>query len=279
MYGRGVKSVAEQIGRSTKEAQQMIDDFYTSFPNVKKWVTETEAFAKQNGYVEDLWGRRRRLPDIQLPTYEVKFKDPKLNQSDSDFNPLLGCKGIVQKQKSPLITKYEQLLSTCKDRKSVEKVIEQALKDSISIRNNSGFISQAQRQCVNARIQGGAATMSKRAMINVYRDETLNRLGFKLLLAVHDELIGECPKENADEVAERLCEVMKNSALPECTVPFQCDPTIEPVWYYTDYSDNVCEKYNKLLKSGIDQNSAFESICTDYYECTPERLKTMLNIA
>ena len=143
----------------------------------------------------------------------------------------------------------------------------------IIIKNNTGFISQAKRQCVNARIQGGAATMSKKAMINVYKDEILNNLGFKLLLAVHDELIGECPKEHADEVAERLCEVMKNSALPECTVPFKCDPTIEPVWYYTDYSDNVNGKYEKLIESGMDENSAFESICDEYYECTPERLK------
>jgi DNA polymerase I-like protein with 3'-5' exonuclease and polymerase domains len=279
MYGRGVKSIAEQIGRSTKEAQKMVDDFYDSFPNVKKWVTETETFAKEFGYVEDLWGRRRRLPDIQLPPYEVKFKDARLNKSDSNFNPLFGSKGLIQKQKSPVIIKYEDMLSKCRDRDSVNKVIQQAAQESVVIKNNNGFISQAQRQCVNARIQGGAATMSKKAMINVYNDEILNKLGFRLLLAVHDELIGECPEEHSEEVANRLCEVMKNSALPECTVPFKCDPTIEKSWYYTDYSDNINEKYKKLIDSGVDEISALNTICTENYECTEQQLKEMLNIA
>lgn len=279
MYGRGVKSIAEQIGRSTKEAQKMVDDFYDSFPNVKKWVTETETFAKEFGYVEDLWGRRRRLPDIQLPPYEVKFKDARLNKSDSNFNPLFGSKGLIQKQKSPVIIKYEDMLSKCRDRDSVNKVIQQAAQESVVIKNNNGFISQAQRQCVNARIQGGAATMSKKAMINVYNDEVLNKLGFRLLLAVHDELIGECPEEHSEEVANRLCEVMKNSALPECTVPFKCDPTIEKSWYYTDYSDNINEKYKKLIDSGVDETSALNTICTENYECTEQQLKEMLNIA
>jgi DNA polymerase I-like protein with 3'-5' exonuclease and polymerase domains len=276
MYGRGVASIAEQIGSSTKEAQKIVDDFYNGFPKVKQWVTETEEFAKTNGYVEDLWGRRRRLPDIQLPLYEVRFKDNKLNQSSSNFNPLLYSKGLVQKEKSPLIDKYEKMIYKCKRRDEVKKITDQALRDGIVIKNNGGFISQAERQCVNARVQGGAATMSKKAMINVYHDEELKRLGFKLMLAVHDELIGECPLENAEAVADRLCNIMKVAALPECTVPFKCDPTIEPVWYYTDYSDNVKEYYKKLLSSGLTEQEAFETLAKDKCECTEEQLRTML---
>lgn len=278
MYGRGVASIAEQIGRSTQEAQKMVDDFFQGFPNVKKWVEETEESAKINGYVEDLWGRRRRLPDIQLPPFEVRLKDAKTSGNDSNFNPLLGSLGIVQKQESPLIAKYKEQLSKCRGRNEINKIVEQAKANGIVIKNNGGFISQAQRQCVNARIQGGAATMSKKAMINVYHDEELNRLGFKLLLAVHDELIGECPEENTAAVADRLCEVMKNSALPECTVPFKCDPTIEKVWYYTDYSDTLCKTYSKMIESGTDPQEAFNSICKDKCECTEEQIKTMLGI-
>ena len=278
MYGRGTASIAEQIGSTTKEAQKIVDDFYGSFPKVEKWVNDTQEFAKKYGYVEDLWGRRRRLPDIQLPLYEVSLKNSKGNVTDSNFNPLLGSKGIIQKEKSPLITKYEQAVYKCRNRNDVKKLTDKDLLEGVVIKNNGGFISQAERQCVNARVQGGAATMSKKAMIKVYHDEELARLGFKLMLAVHDELIGECPIENADAVADRLCNIMKVSALPECTVPFKCDPTIEPVWYYTDYSDTVREYYDKLISSGKSTIEAYEQICMEKCECTPEQIRIILNI-
>ena len=274
MYGRGVASIAEQIGGTTKEAQKIVDDFYKSFPKVKDWVDATEKFAKENGYVEDLWGRRRRLPDIQLPPYELRFKNKELNTT---FNPLLGSKGKFTNNSSPLISKYETLLKKAKGRDEINKIIEQASTDGISIRNNGGFISQAERQCVNARVQGGAATMSKRAMIKVYNDKELNDLGFHLMLAVHDELIGECPEENAERVAERLCDVMKIAALPECTVPFKCDPTIEKVWYYTDYSDTIREYFNDLVEKGNTQEDALNILLSDKCECTKEQIIEMLN--
>ena len=274
MYGRGVASIAEQIGGTTKEAQKIVDDFYKSFPRVKEWVDATEKFAKENGYVEDLWGRRRRLPDIQLPPYEIRFKNKELNAT---FNPILGCKGLVINNTSPLINKYQTLLSKSKGKDEVNKIIQQASTEGLNIRNNGGFISQAERQCVNARVQGGAATMSKKAMIKVYNDKELNKLGFHLMLAVHDELIGECPEENAERVAERLCNVMKSAALPECKVPFKCDPTIERVWYYTDYSDGIREKYAEMIDSGISTEEALNTLLIDKCECTKEQILEMLN--
>lgn len=276
MYGRGVASIADQISGSIQEAQKIIDDFYESFPKVKNWMDTTEEDAYRFGFVEDLWGRRRRLPDIQLPKYEVLLKDD-LKNVNLNFNPLIGSLNIVQKQKDPRIVKYEKLLESCKSREQFHSYKEDADKEGVILRDNSGFISQAKRQCVNARVQGGAATMSKKAMIKVYHDEELRRLGFKLMLAVHDELIGECPIENADKVAERLCDLMKVSALPECIVPFKCDPTIEKVWYYTDYADVVKEHYEDYIKEGLSELDAFEKICIENCECTKEQLKEILS--
>ena len=273
MYGRGTASIAEQIGGTVQEAQKIVDDFYSSFPKVEKWVQDTQQFAKTYGYVEDLWGRRRRLPDIRLPKFEVRFKDGKLNK-DTTFNPLLGSKGLVQKEVSPLIGQYEQKALQCRGKKEIAQLTAEALQQGIVIKNNGGFISQAERQCVNARVQGGAATMSKKAMIAVHNDKQLKDLGFKLMLAVHDELIGECPEENADAVAERLCNIMKIAAEPECTVPFKCDPTIEPVWYYTDYSDNIVKEYKKLYKEH--GSTAFSKLCESHTECTLEQLTDMI---
>lgn len=90
--------------------------------------------------------------------------------------------------------------------------------------------------------------MSKRAMIKVHSDPELNRLGFKLLLAVHDELIGECPIENQDAVAERLSEVMKISALPEVTLPFKCDATITKQWYQDECAAQLQSRYAELIE-------------------------------
>ena len=276
MYGRGVASIAEQIGGTIQEAQKIVDDFYTSFPKVKNWITETSEHAHEYGFVEDLWGRRRRLPDIQLPKYDIKLKDNS-NNSNINFNPLLGSQSIVQVQKDSRIIKYEKLLKSCRNRKEFNNLKEQAAIEGVILRDNGGFISQAERQCVNARVQGGAATMSKKAMIKVYQDEELRNLGFKLLIAVHDELIGECPKENANKVADRLCDLMKSAALPECTVPFKCDPTIEKVWYYTDYCDVVKEHYEDYIKEGLPESDAFEKICIENCECTKEQLQQMVN--
>lgn len=277
MYGRGVASIAEQIGGTIKDAQKIIDDFYDSFPKVKNWITETQENAKKNGYVEDLWGRRRRLPDIQLPKYTFTLKNE--SQSDSSFNPLIGSLGLITNTSSPLIKKYEKLLTNVRGRKDYENIKNQAAAEGLNIRNNDSFISEAERQSVNARVQGGAATMTKKAMILIYRDDILKSLGFKLMLAVHDELIGECPEENAEKVADRLCDIMKHSAEPECVVPFKCDAVIEKTWYLSDYTDNVVKDFNKYIEEGLSKDEAFALICEEKCECTDEQLYEMLKSA
>ena len=275
MYGRGVASIAEQTGSTFDEAQKIIDDFYTGFPKVKEWTVESQENCKKNGYVEDLWGRRRRLPDIQLPKYTVKDTKDKGN---SNFNPILGCLGKVTKEENSAVAKYKMLLENMKGRKQYEQIKSDAYKEGIMVVDNGGFIAQAERQCVNARIQGSAATMSKKAMIKVHNDAELKRLGFQMLLAVHDELIGECPEENADAVADRLCEVMKHAAEPEVTVPFKCDPTIEKWWYWSDYTDNMRKDYKKLIEKGLSASEAKDVLLLDQYaECTVERMESILS--
>lgn len=64
MYGRGAKSVAEQVGITEQEAQTIIDQFFTKYPDAKQWITATQEFCKQTGYVIQQFGRIRRLPTI-----------------------------------------------------------------------------------------------------------------------------------------------------------------------------------------------------------------------
>lgn len=266
MYGRGPASIAEQIGSSVEEAQGIINDFYKGFPAVKKWTDKTEQDAKINGYVEDLWGRRRRLPDIQLPKYTVKYKGQSI-----EFNPLLGSKGMLSN--SSLLAKYQLKLQNCKSRKEYEKIKSEADTEGVFVTDNGGFISQAERQCVNARIQGGAASMSKIAMRKVFDNQELKQLGFKLLLQVHDELIGECPEENAEQCMNILTDVMKHSVEPLVTVPFKCDGYIVPRWYDDDFGDIIREEYKSLQHEGKD---AYELMKSKYTELSEQQLSAYI---
>lgn len=266
MYGRGVNSIAEQINGTIEEAQDIVNNFYKSFPKVKNWMDETNRNAKLNGYVEDLWGRRRRLPDILLPKYEIKDS----NISSSVFNPFIGCADRLLE--TALVKKYKEKLSSAKGYKEVEEIKQEAKKEKVDIKDNGGFIAQAERQCVNARIQGGAATMTKIAMNKIYRDDILNSLGFKLLIGVHDELIGECPKENTDAVADRLTYVMRTCIEDICDVPFKCDADICDHWYYNDYADVVRQEYCKKIDSGVTKDEAFKILCESHSELLPEQL-------
>lgn len=270
MYGRGAASIADQIGSSLEEAQKIVDDFYKSFPKVKEWVTKTEEDAKVNGYVEDLWGRRRRLPDIQLPKYTIKC-----DSISTTFNPLLYTEGKYNSNNQNLISKYSKKLESIKSRKEYQSLKSQALSEGVTIIDNGGFISQAQRQCVNSRVQGGAASMSKLAMRKVFDNQELRDLGFKILLQIHDELIGECPVENSEKVAEILTYVMKESAKPVVQIPFKCDATIEERWYWTDYCDYLKSQFDKLCKSK-EKEVAINELYSEHHELTYEQLIAIL---
>ena len=202
--------------------------------------------------------------------------DKRINNNSFDFNPLLGSKNIVKKTIPSSIIKYQSLVEKCRSRKDIEDLKARALNEGVIIKDNSYFISQAERQCVNARIQGGAATMSKKAMIKVYNDSILKELGFKLLLAVHDELIGECPIENKDEVADRLTLLMRESALPEVVTPFKCDATIENVWYETEYSTKLKAEHVKNLKNSMSEEQSFNELAETHSECSIEQIKSFL---
>ena len=270
MYGRGVASIAEQINGTIEEAQKIVNDFYKSFPKVKAWMDASEEFAKKNGYVEDLWGRRRRLPDILLPKYEIKDIN---STSNANFNPFIGCQN--RQTESKLVDMYRKKLENIKGRKQYEQIQAEALTKGIEIHDNSGFVSQAQRQCVNARIQGSAATMTKKAMNKIYADQELKDLGFRLCIGVHDELIGECPKENVDKVAELLTYDMKTCAEDSVKVPFKCDADISEHWYDNDYNAGIISEFNKLCKN-MSKEEALQVIYEDHIESLEEDLNEIL---
>lgn len=278
LYGRGITSIAEQIkshkeGAVTKEdieeAKQLSKDFFDSYPEGKAWIDQTHADVKKYGYVEDLWGRRRRLPDINLPKYTFKLKD---EDEKIDVNPFLFTPNIKKELNPLLVKKYEAELSKVKMKADREKIIEKAADEGLVIIDNSGYIAQAERQSVNARIQGGSATITKLAMRNMDNDDELNRMGFHLLIPVHDEVIAECPLWYIEECKKRMSEIMIHAAEPECCIKMKCDADDFPCWYYDVFSAHMVEDFDKLKKSGMDDNSALDYLYEENCEFTRDEI-------
>lgn len=63
-YGLSAYGLAQNLGIENKEGKQMIEEYFGRFPNIQTYITETQAFAKEHGYVKTLLGRRRYIPDI-----------------------------------------------------------------------------------------------------------------------------------------------------------------------------------------------------------------------
>ena len=298
MYGRGAKAIAEQIGSTVERAQEIVNDFYNSFPSVETWMKESLNKLKTNEYVEDFCGRRRRLPDINLPAYQVsraKPMDPALF-----FNPFVGCPN--REVEDELVRKWELRVAETVEasqrqqkRKAEEagkdwkgndemsnarykKLALEASAEGIKIEAFTGRRSQAERQCVNAMIQGGAASMTKVAMNKIFRDPILNQYGFKLVIGVHDELIGQCKEEYADICADRLCEVMKTCVEDVVSVPFKCDPSVVRRWYEDEMGYSIQDKIKALIKEGMSEEEATATIRKKNSEFTDEEFNILLTI-
>ena len=72
IYGQGAFGLAENLGISRAEAKEIIDNYKKQFPNIQKYMDDTIAFAKANGYVETLMGRKRWLKDINSANFTVR---------------------------------------------------------------------------------------------------------------------------------------------------------------------------------------------------------------
>lgn len=232
MYGRGVPSIAEQMKISTQEAQKIIDDFYAEFPKVKEFVDFAQTFARDYGFVETAWGRKRRLSDMQLPPIEIK---PCIKSYSDNFDPFAfdATESIPQDDYVPdeVYRKYYTLLNRARGRQQQQKVKELAEQEGYTIKDNRGFIEDAKRQCVNSIIQGSAADMTKLTMIKIFNDEELNKLRYKLIIPVHDEVLGICPRENAKAVRDRLEYIMVHIVDGKFKIPMKCDIEVTERWY------------------------------------------------
>lgn len=258
-YGMGPQTLAENLNlirkyveqgfndkdaerKAFEEADSMIKNMFAGFPGLTNCIKRYKDNCKQYGYVSTLWGKRRHLPDIQLPQFQITLLKDKNGKvivpSSIEENPLdwtltdekeYTDKDIPQRIKDYYLDK----LSKTWGKKKIDEVIKEAESvDKIKIINNGAKIAQAERQCFNAVIQGSAGQFTKLALINIYRNQRLRELNYYLLLPVHDEILGECPIENAKEVSQIVQNIMVHAGDEKLKgIKISTDIAISKRWY------------------------------------------------
>lgn len=229
MYGKEPDSIAKDLGISKKNANETYNSFFRLFPKVEEFMLDTQNMARELGYVETMGGRKRRLPDMQLEPYEMKvIADKSVNYDPLDFSSDSIDKSMEIDEE--IKEELQRKLKRARWYQEKVQVFDYAEKEyGIKIIDNTMKISDATRQCVNSVIQGSAADMVKRAMLKISNDENLKKLGYQLLLSVHDELIGEVKQSNAKKAAKRVSEIMIE--VSQLCLPIKCDVEITKCWY------------------------------------------------
>ena len=161
IYGISGFGLARNLRIPRKEAQSFIDTYFERFPGIRAYMDETVSFAKENGYVKTLFGRK-------VHTSEINAKGPQ-----------------------------------------------------------AGF---AKRAAINAPIQGTAADVIRRAMVQM--PNAIAHLPAKMLLQVHDELIFEVNKDALNETTEVVRNIMEKASEPvvKLDVPLVVDAGFGSNW-------------------------------------------------
>lgn len=143
IYGITVFGLAERLSIDRGEAKQLIDGYFTTFPQVQTYMEQAKDTAREKGYVETFFHRRRYLPDINSQNATVR-----------------------------------------------------------------GF---AERNAINAPIQGSAADIIKVAMIRIYERFKREKIQSKMILQVHDELNFSVLPSEKEQVERIVLEEMQNA--------------------------------------------------------------------
>jgi DNA polymerase-1 len=153
IYGQSAFGLSQNLGIPRKEAAEMIEQYFAQYPGIKRYMTDTMNFARENGFVETIMGRRRYLRDINSANQTVR-----------------------------------------------------------------GF---AERNAINAPIQGSAADMIKIAMINIHQDIKDQNLQSKMTMQVHDELVFDVLKSEVEAMKKIISHRMKTAI--KTTVPIEIE--------------------------------------------------------
>lgn len=226
LYGRGIDSIAEQLKCSPDEARDIKESVFKGFPAIKQFEADSIKMSQDYGFVTTICGRKRRLPSMMLPDFEIKW----VGGVAPDDDPL-GFDDEVEATTEVPEALQKKWLTKVRNAKPWDrrKIYESANAEGLWIIDHTR--DKDVTKVVNARIQGSAADLTKAAMIALHNDARLKELGFRMLIPVHDEIIAECPEENAKECSELLAKTMCDAASVILDMPIKCDVEITKAWY------------------------------------------------
>jgi DNA polymerase-1 len=160
IYGVSAFGLSNQTDLSRGEAKELIETYYKTYPKLRNYISEQIDFARENGYVQTVLGRRRYLKDIN------------------------GSNAVVR--------------------------------------------GAAERNAVNAPIQGSAADIIKIAMINIHKKLDEESYKCKMLLQVHDELVFDVHKPELEKLKTMVKHEMEHAY--KLTVPLDVDMGVGGNW-------------------------------------------------
>lgn len=241
LYGRSINTIAEQLygnrndmtdDQKLKAAQKVYDSVMNGFPSLRNAMLAAQDSARTKGYTETILGRRRHLPDMQLPKFEFRAMPGYVNPDvdPMDISTLDKKDDIPVRIQRSLLKEFDGY----KYYSQIVKRTKELAEEHIKVINNNRKITDATRQCLNGVIQGSAADMTKMALLNIYDSEEWRKLGGRVLIPIHDEILCEFPKENYEEGAKLLSKLMSDAGdfLP---FPINCDVEITTNWYGLEY--------------------------------------------
>ena len=81
LYGMGVNALRQQLGSTTAEAHQYLEEYFATFKKLSEYLECTKGFARKNGYTETLFGRRRQFPEMKstLPYVQAQAERMAIN--------------------------------------------------------------------------------------------------------------------------------------------------------------------------------------------------------
>lgn len=270
-YGMSGAGAGSLMGKTAKEGTELLDKYFKMFSGLKNAIDASKENLKKNGYVEDIVGRRRRLPDIYLKPYDATYKDPNKLEKET-FNPFISCKDRPVNDK--VLNSYISRAQACRNNKDYEALSKEALANGVVLQAYTGRIAQAERQCFNARIQGSAGTLTKKAMIDIFNDDKLKEWDAHLIVTVHDEVLVECKEEFAEQVAERLPKLMIAAAeeLGIHEPKMKCDPYLVSRWYSDTMAGNILKEYSKAKEKGLSPEEAMDKVIINHSELPKEAI-------
>lgn len=259
-YGMGSKRLSGILGVDFEEAKSILTSFFATYRDMATWRTFNDDKLKTYGFMETLCGRRRRLPDVFLPPVRVIVKD---RVAVENIFPLQYMNFI--ELENPEKSEKESRAFDKIDWRKKEDAKKGLIALGYKVYDNGAFIARTNTQCTNAVIQGGAADMTKLAMIKIYNSEILRNRKAKLRFLIHDEVLIECPAVYREEVEEEFIDCMLTAPASICKVNMACDAEIETRWklghmcwsikkmFANEGRQAVYDKYSPFRKEDLDR--------------------------